>query len=333
MESTGISMRLAAFLTLAMFASLNQAAGDEVRLSLEGTVPMPNVKGRIDHLAVDVKGQRLFVAALANDTFEVLDTATSRHQRSVAGFGEPQGLLYLPETQLLYVANGAGERLDVLDARTFMPALRLEKLADADNVRHNPADETLIVGYGNGALRAIDAKTGRTKSEIHLSGHPESFQVERGGSRIFVNVPSARQIAVADRSKGQVIATWSLSALSNYPMALDETGRRLFVGARRPAALLVHDIDSGKQVARLEVGADADDIFYDAERKRIYVICGEGRLDVVRQEGPDRYVRETTVKTAPGARTGLFSAEEKRLYVAVPAAATLPARILIYSIQ
>jgi len=300
-------------------------------LELVATIPMPNVKGRIDHFAVDAKGQRLFVAALGNDTVEVLDIARNRHEKSLAGFGEPQGLLYLQETQQLYVGNGSSNRLDVLDGRSFKRALRMDKLDDADNLRYDPAAGSVIVGYGTGALRIVDARSGASKGDIALAGHPEAFQVERGGTRIFVNVPTFRQVAVVDRAKGNVVATWPVSARQNFPMALDENGRRLFSGARFPALVLVHDLDSGKEVARLEIGDDTDDLFFDAERKRLYVICGEGRVDVFRQESADRYVNEGSVTTAPKARTGLFVPEAGRLYVAAPATGDSPARVLVYA--
>ena len=300
-------------------------------LELVATIPMPNVKGRIDHFAVDAKGQRLFVAALGNDTVEVLDIARNRHEKSLAGFGEPQGLLYLQETQQLYVGNGSSNRLDVLDGRSFRRALRMDKLDDADNLRYDPAAGSVIVGYGTGALRIVDARSGASKGDIALAGHPEAFQVERGGTRIFVNVPTFRQVAVVDRAKGNVVATWPVSARQNFPMALDENGRRLFSGARFPALVLVHDLDSGKEVARLEIGDDTDDLFFDVDRKRLYVICGEGRVDVFRQESADRYVNEGSVTTAPKARTGLFVPEAGRLYVAAPATGDSPARVLVYA--
>ena len=332
MESTSVPVRLAFFLMLAMVGPLAQGAGGEADLALLATVAMPNVKGRIDHFTLDVKGRRLFVAALGNDTVEVIDTDKNRHERSIPGFREPQGLLYLPRAQVLYVAN-AGGGVDILNGRTLAPARRLEGLDDADNVRSDASAGRVIVGYGKGSLRLLDAASGEAKGDVRLAGHPESFQLERGGARVFVNVPTARQIAVVDRSRGQVIATWPVSARSNFPMALDESGRRLLVGARSPAAMLVYDVDSGKEVARLEIGGDSDDLFFDAAGKRIYAICGEGRIDVIRQESPDRYAREASVKTAPGARTGLWVAEERRLYVAAPAVGSNPARILVYQVR
>jgi DNA-binding beta-propeller fold protein YncE len=298
------------------------------------TISLPSVKGRIDHFGFDLRRQRLFVAALGNDTLEVVDLKAGRRERSLDGFGEPQGVLYLPELNRIYVANGSANRVDVLDGSSLARIGRVEGLEDADNVRYDAGSRKVYVGYGKGALRALDPATGDSSGDIRLAGHPESFQLETSGTRIFVNVPPAHHVAVVDRTKRAVVATWGVpGAESNYPMALDESGRRLFVGARKPAVLLVYDIDSGKVVAKQPVGEDTDDIFFDPKRKRLYVICGEGRIDIVRQEDPDHYSLEGTVRTAPRARTGLFVPEEGRLYVAAPAAGTSPARLLSYRLH
>jgi hypothetical protein len=319
-------------LALTTATALAQAA-DGAALELVATIPMPAVKGRIDHFAVDLKGQRLFVAALGNDTVEIVDVKRNRHAQSVAGFSEPQGVLYLPDTDRLYVANGGGDRVDILDGSSLAPLQRIEALADADNVRYDAAHRTVIVGHGKGALRILEAGAGGRAGDIRLAGHPESFQLEPNGPRIFVNVPEARQVAVVDREKRRTIATWKVPAERNFPMALDAAGRRLFVGARSPAVMLVYDIDSGKVVARLPIGGDTDDIFFDAVRKRVYVICGEGRIDIFRQESADRYAHQGSVKTAPGARTGLLVPEERKLYVAARAAGASPARVLVYGVR
>jgi DNA-binding beta-propeller fold protein YncE len=255
---------------------------------------------------------------------EVLDIGQNRRERSVRGFHEPQGIGYIGSENRLYVAN-AGGGVDVLDATSFSRVKHVQALDDADNVRYDARAGTVFVGYGSGALRMLDAKNG----EIALAGHPESFQLESNGPRIFVNVPTARHVAVVDRVKRAVVATWPVPAKANFPMALDEQGRRLFVGARSPALMLVYDIDKGSVVARAQIGGDTDDLFFDARRKLVYVVCGEGRVDVLGQQG-DKYVLEQSVKTAPRARTGLFVAEENRLYVAAPATGRSPARVLVF---
>ncbi len=306
------------------------APGRSPRWSSSRQSQLAGVKGRIDHLAADPKTHRVFVAALGNDTVEVVDLEGNRHA-AIAGFSEPQGIAYVAESNRLFVANGEGGRVDIVDAASLAVLGRINALDDADNVRYDAASRTVLVGYGNGALGILDAARGELIAGIALPGHPESFQLERAGPRVFVNVPTARKVVVVDRVKRQALATWNVpDAAGNFPMALDEAGHRLFVGARFPAVMLVYDTDSGKVVARVPIGRDTDDIFFDAERKRIYVICGEGRVDVLRQDGPDRYVREATIETAARARTGLFVPEEGRLYVAAPAAGASPARVLVY---
>jgi len=330
MESAGLSSSLIAGLALAMTIPSTYGAG-EPPLEPVATIEMPGVKGRIDHLSVDLKRHRLFVAALGNNTVEVLDVERQRHEKSLPGFGEPQGVLYLADPDRLYVANGTGERLDILDGNSFASVKRIAKLPDADNVRYDHGAGKVVVGYGKGALQMLDPGSGEAAAEIRLPAHPESFQLERNGSRIFVNVPDARQVAVVDRSTRALVAAWEVpGARSNFPMTLDEAGRRLFVGARSPALLLVYDTASGKVVAKPQIGADTDDLFFDAKRKQLYVICGEGRVDVLRQEDPDHYSQIATVKTAPRARTGLFVPEEGKLYVAAPAVNGATARILVY---
>src|SRR5262245_56221992 len=321
-------------LFLASLACPFASPAADTPVELTETIELPSVKGRIDHLAFDTKQRRLFVAALGNDTLEVVHVKETRRERSLSGFGEPQGVLYVPELDRLYVANGSGNRLDILDGTSLARINSVAGLGDADNVRYDAGARKVYVGYGKGALRALDAATGNSAGDIRLSGHPESFQMEARGQRIFVNVPTARHVAVVDRTKAAVIATWPVpDAAANYPMALDEAGRRLFVGARKPAVVLVYDIDTGKVVGRQPIGGDVDDLFFDSARKRLYAVCGEGRIDVVRQEGPDRYSLQGTIQTSPRARTGLLVPEEARLFVAAPARGASPARVLAYRVH
>lgn len=302
-------------------------AASAAPLEAVGTIAMPGVKGRIDHFGVDVAGHRLFVAALGNDTVEVFDVEANKHLRSLAGFGEPQGLLYVPDARRLFVANGTADRVDILDGESLELVKRVEKLPDADNLRLDPANRRVVVGYGKGALRVLDPSTGESSAEVRLSGHPESFQLERNRPRAYVNVPSVGHVAVVDRETAKVTATWGVTgARAHFPMALDEEGKRLFVGARSPAVMLVYDTGSGRLRAKVPICGDTDDLFFDAERKRVYVVCGEGRVQVF----SDGFSREASLPTSRGARTGLFVPEYGRLYVAAPARGASPARILIF---
>ncbi len=303
-------------------------------LSLVRTIALPNVEGRIDHLALDTTGEKLFVAALGNNTVEVVDVKNGTHIRSLPGFREPQGIASIPEANLIAVANGQGDGVQTIDATDYHLGRAIPLGEDADNVRYDPAAKTLYVGYGSGALAAIGATDGRVLGTVKLAGHPESFQLEQTGSRIFVNVPPGDRIAVVDRQSMKIAATWPVAgAKANFPMALDEAGHRLFVGCRRPAKILVYDTTSGKEIGGFDIVGDTDDIFYDAQRKRLYVSGGEGFIDVLDARQPATLTRLARVSTAAGARTSLFVPEHGRLYLAVPHRGDQKAEIRVYDVR
>ena len=316
----------------AMFATALPAADMHMSSPLElvQTIPLPDVRGRIDHLAIDADEGRLFVAALGNDSVEVLDLRAGRRVARITGLHEPQGIGYVRSANRLFVANGGGS-IDLFEASSLRRVSRIVGLDDADNVRLDPAGGKIYVGYGH-ALAAMHAESGKLLESIRLPGHPESFQLESAGMRIFVNVPSAAQITVVDRSKKVATAAWNLGGkAANFPMALDEVRHRLFVATRKPAALLAFDTGSGARKADLSIAGDADDLFYDVKRKRLYVICGEGVVDVFDQKDADHYERAAEVRTVRGARTGLFVPSRDALFVAVPAHAGGPAEIRTFS--
>jgi len=319
------------FLIAAVAIAALQSRSAQEPLILVRSIDLPRVEGRIDHLAFDAAGQRLFVAALGNNTVEVLDLKSNSHIKSVPGFREPQGIAVLPDPKLVAVANGQGEGMQFIDAGDYHPARLVRLGEDSDNVRYDPATGRLFVGFGAGALASISPADGKVLGEAKLSGHPESFQLERSGPRVFVNVPTADQIAVVDRAVMKVIATWPVvGAKSNFPMALDEANHRLFVGCRRPARVLMYDATTGKESGSFEIVGDTDDLFYDAARKRLYVSGGEGYLDVFQEEGAYRFARIAHIATAAGARTSLWVPEQARLYLAVPHRGSQKAEIRIY---
>jgi DNA-binding beta-propeller fold protein YncE len=204
---------------------------------------------------------------------------------------------------------------------------------DADNLRYDPARQRLYVGYGNGALGAYDVAKGTRLPDIPLDAHPESFQLDAASNRIFVNVASRQKVAVVDANRNAVAATWPVTAgAANFPMALDASHHRLFVLTRKPPHLVVFDTESGKTVATLEADGDADDLFYDAAQSRLYGCFGAGSVMVYAQNDPDHYTVLAKIPTAAGARTGLFSADLRRLFVAVPHRANPPAEIRVFDV-
>lgn len=301
-------------------------------LALVRTIDLPRVEGRIDHLALAAAGHRLFVAALGNDTVEVLDVDAGTHVESLRGFLEPQGIAVASDAKVVAVANGEGEGLQLLDAETYRPRQLIRLGADSDNVRYDAPAKRLYAGFGDGALAAIDTATARVLGEARLAGHPESFQLERSGRRIFVNVPTAAQIAVVDRTTMKVVTTWPVtSARANFPMALDEAGHRLFIGCRRPAKALVIDTATGRELASLDIVGDTDDLFYDGVRRRLYVSGGEGYIDVFQDREVNRFTRIAHIPTAAGARTSLFVAELGRFFLAVPHRDGQKAELRVYA--
>lgn len=299
-------------------------------LSLTARIDLPNVNGRIDHFSADLKGQRLFLSALGNHTVEVLDIQAGKHLRTLPGLAEPQGVYFDPTTNRLFVACAQDGAVKIYDAVTFQ-LLETAKLGgDADNIRYDARGKRVIVGYGDGALGFLDS-SGKKTGEIALDAHPESFQLEKTGPRVFVNVPDKKEIQVADLSTNKLLSKWPVtSALKNYPMALDEADHRLIVGCRAPARMLAIDTETGKQVASVEIVGDTDDLFYDAARKRVYVIGGQGFVDVFEQKDADHYERTEHLATAAGARTGLFVPDWGKLFVAVPHRGEQRAEVLVF---
>lgn len=325
--------RLASWLVLAALAAQPAAAEPPALPREVARIPLPGVVGRIDHLALDARTGRLFVAALGNDSVEGIDLAQKRRVAHLEGFREPQGVAFLASVRKLFVTNGEGAGVTVLDGDTLARVAWVELRADPDNLRPDPGAGLLWVGEGRGAagaLAALDPESAEVVAEIPLGGHPESFQLEANGPRIFVNVPGRHEVAVVDREQRRVVARWRLSCAANFPMALDEEHRRLLVGCRRPATILVLDTGTGAPTADLRSPADADDIFLDPERDRVYVSGGEGLTRVYARPGADRFEPVGDLPTAPGARTSLFVAERRRLYVAAPAREGASAEIRVF---
>lgn len=332
-------MRAIAFLALTVTYLLSagaqptppKALGDAAPLRLVQTIPMAGVEGRIDHLAVDLAARRLFICALGNGTLEVVDLEKGQRVQSISGFKEPQGIVFLPKTKTVVVASGGDGHLSFLEGPPFKVSKALSLGEDADNVRYDPQQELIYVGHGDGALAIVDAVKREQIGDVPLEAHPESFQRESSG-RVFVNEARGARVAVVDVARKAVTSRWELGGASaNYPMALDEAHHRLFVGTRQPPRLIVLDTETGKVVASLETEADVDDIFHDAARRRVYVIGGGGSVVVYDQASPDRYAERARVRTAEGARTGLFAPESGHLFVAVPHRANPVAEIRVFT--
>src|SRR5213595_4034599 len=310
------------------------AHAEQEAIKLKQTIALPGVEGRIDHFALDPSGERLFVCALGNNTVEVLDLRKGQRIHSITGLGSPQGIVYVPELNRIFVANDKGGIFKIYDGKLFQSVAEVDFKDDADNVRYDNAAKKIYVGFGSGGIAIVNVSDGKQVGSIKLSAHPEAFELEKQGKRIFVNVPNSRHVAVIDREKGEVVTTWKTDlAFGNFPMALDEANHRLFVGCRIPSKLVVLNTDSGDAVTKIDISGDPDDVFYDNKRHRIYAICGAGKIDIIEQTDANSYKAFTKVDTASGARTGLFVPEQDTLFVAVPNRGSQQAEIRRYGVE
>jgi hypothetical protein len=308
----------ATILVLVLMA-LWRANAEPASLVLEKTIPLPNVGGRIDHMAIDRKRQRLIVAALGNDTVEIIDLAVGKPLHSIRGLAEPQGVAYVDQTDVIFAANAGDGSVRSFRGEDFSALDRTDLRRDADNIRIDPRNGNVVVGYGDGGLAIVDPTSRRVIGTVALRGHPEGFQIDATTGRAFVNVPDHSQIAVVDLDARRQIATWKVPGVSsNYPMALESARGMLAAVFRSPPSLVLLDTKTGTVTARLPACGDADDVFFDARRERIYVSCGSGEIAVFQRDGGN-YRPLPRVTTVSGARTSLFVPEMDRLFLAVRA--------------
>jgi DNA-binding beta-propeller fold protein YncE len=305
-----------ALATMTLPTASSVAAEAEAALLLERTIPLEHVSGRIDHMAIDIGRKRLFIAELGNNSVDVIDLSEGRPIHRFSGLREPQGIGYAAAANLVVVANAGDGTVRMFQGESFAPLGSIALGDDADNVRLDPGTGAVFVGYGSGGLAIIDPKSRTKIADISLPAHPEAFQIDPDAGRAFVNVPDAGQIAVVDLEKRRQLASWRVPGLSaNFPMALDSARSVLATVFRRPSRLVLLDARTGGITGKLPVCADADDVFFDAKRERIYVSCGSGEIAVFQRDG-GTYRPLTSVATASGARTSLFVPQLDRLFVA-----------------
>jgi len=327
---------LAVLISASLALSQDQpSVPEKAPLLLVQEIPLPNVGGRIDHFTFDAKRKRVIGAALGNNTVEVVDTFAGRDIHSITGAAAPQGVVYVADLDKLFVANGTDGKLRIYDGDSFKLLNTVDIGEDADNVRCDPVEKKIYVAYGGdegGGLAVIDAVSGKRLEDVaKLDAHPESFQIATSKSAIYANIATKAKVVVIDRATHKV-TEWPLkTGKANYPMAFDEADHRVFVVTRKPAQLVVLDSDSGAMVGSVPCVSDADDLYYDAGRKRIYVPGGEGFISVIQQIDADHYRPLAKIPTTVGARTGLWYEKRDRFYLAVPASSKQGAALWVYA--
>jgi DNA-binding beta-propeller fold protein YncE len=270
-------------------------------------------------LALDGKGHRLFVANLSNDSLDIVDLKAGRLLKQIPGQEKIQGVAYAPDLDRIFVGNGESGVCNAFDGKDYS-LLHSFKLPDADNVRYDAKSARIYVTHAENALTVIDAKALKPLATIKLPGPPEAFQLDVAKSRIFLNCTAPSEVVVIDAKKQGVATSYPLKkAKGNFPLALDADNHRVFVGCRQPPVIVALDAETGKEVARIGIAGDIDDLFHDAKRKRLYATCGAGFLAVVEQKDRDRYEVIEKIATVRQARTGLFDPATGRFYLILPA--------------
>lgn len=322
------------FLAVLLISSCNKTiTQNKSTLSEIQTFEMPGVKGRVDHLSIDLKSNRLFVAALGNGTVEVIDLTNGKIIHTIKNLKEPQGVEYVQQYDLLFITSAGDGTCKIFNASDFKLLKQIQFESDADNIRYDKNTRIVFVGFGSGGIAAIDAMNLKLLFKINLSAHPEAFQIDEKNGRIFVNIPDANQLDVIDINKKQVTGRIRLGIKGNFPMELDTTNQVIFIGSRSPSRLVLFDARTLRMISKNNISGDADDIYYDGADSLIFVSCGSGYIDIFKQKNSKNIYLKEKVKTIPGARTSLFVPESRKLFVAARRYNGLNAKVLEYSIK
>jgi DNA-binding beta-propeller fold protein YncE len=298
-----------------VFALTTQAA----ELELVQTIPLKGKAGGLDHLALDAKRERLFVANKANNTLDIVDLKNGKLLQQKPNQTGIQGIAYAPDLDRVFVGLDSNGLCNAFDGATYKLLKTVSFKDDADNVRYNPAKRVVYVAHAEKALGVIDAKTYAKKADIKLPAAAEGFQIESKRPRLYLVTPTPSQLVLIDTDKNAVVTTYPIkSAAGGHPVALDEANHRVMIGCRKEPMLVVLDTETGKEVATVPIAGDVDDVYLDAKRKRLYASCGEGSIVVIEQQGADQYKEVERVPTVKGAKTCFYAPETGRLYLAVP---------------
>jgi DNA-binding beta-propeller fold protein YncE len=313
-------------------------------LALVQTIPIPNVKGRLDHLWVDVGSKRLFVAGLENGSVEVIDLKSAKWLQTIPGFQKPQGIQFVPRLNKVFVASGDDGMVRVFNGKSYrlLDSLKLDR--GANRIAFDPRRNLLYVGYGgkdagqdHGEVAVIDAATDRIIATLVVDAHPAELLLGDTGKKLFALIPAKDEVQVVDTASGKTEGKWRVSSKSPGDAALEIAGQRLLIGTHTPPSMVVMDSRHGEETASLPTVEGMDGVYFDARKKRVYVSGGRGfdvgSISVYQQTGADQYKNIGDIPTKPGAGTSFWSPELNRYYVAAPAHNGEQASVLVFQPQ
>jgi DNA-binding beta-propeller fold protein YncE len=332
-----IAMKLYLTYLAFLFSSLSckgqKKVGSE-HLKLEKEIQLPDVRGRIDHMAVNVREKIVYIAALGNNTVEVVDLSKGAVMHSIKGIEEPQGIAYIPEQNEIAVASGGNGDCIFFNASTFQQVATIHLSGDADNIRYDSTERKIYVGYGNGGMALIDPIVHKQTGDVKLSAHPESFQLDKKNNKLYVNLPNDHSIAIIDLKRFALADTWKIGQYrANYPMTLDTANNLVFVGYRKPALLVGYDSQTGKEKSNNELVGDVDDIFYYPGRNEIIASGGGGYINIFKTGSGSGFTQIANIPTREGARTALLISALQTFILAERATGSKNATIAVYTIN
>jgi hypothetical protein len=326
---------------LAILASLSTPAAhaqSPAPLTLAKIIPLPGVSGKFDHFAIDLAAQRLFAAATGNHSVEVIDLKTNKVQQSIAGLGKPHGLAWVEATGSLYVADGSLAELRVYTGTPLALAGKIKLSDDADDMVYDEANKILYVGHGTGdaanpaRIAVVDTAHFTLAANLSVATHPEALEIDSASHRVFANIADSKEVAVIATDTKTIATQWKLTkAADNVPLAFDAEHQVLLVACRTPGTLIALDAASGRELATVPSAAGADDLFYDSDLRRAYLISGAGEVDSYQVDAAKSLHPLAVLNTVPGAKTALYVPAQKLLYVGIPGAAGHDAEIRAYA--
>lgn len=319
------------FMCTSATSCYSQSETGKQLLKFEKEIPLSNVKGRIDHMDINIKEQIAYIAALGNNTLEIVNLKSAKVTGSIKGLDEPQGVAYISKHEEILVANGGTGECGFYSAVTLKKTGSIKLTDDADDVRYDANADKIYVGYGSGGIAIIDAASHKQVGDIKLSAHPESFQLDPQVNKLWVNLPGSGMVGVADLKTLKQTAKWSrLLPRSNFPMAYDEAQHRIIVGYRLPAKLIIYDSETGKEIFSGAMVGDVDDLYWDQHSKSIFISGGSGAVNIFKQTGDASYRKIADIKTRNGARTSLLVPELGLFLIAARADGDHGAALLVY---
>ena len=320
------------FLTAAaLLAGLAFGQAEAAPLTQIGSIPLGDAKGTIADLGMDYANQRLFVLEPDAGTLAVVDLAGAKLAQSVTGLASPRGLARAPTDNRLYVST-AGGKLMIYAGAPLKAEGSVDVGANQGMLHYDAGSERIYLALGGKKIAIIDSTHNKHWDNIRLNAEPGPLVLEENGSRIFVGAASEPRILVADRDGNKQTASWSTGSNgAAEAVALDEDGGRLFAAFSKPPALAWFDLVDGTLKGTAPACAEPGQLLTDDSRHRVYLICGEGKIQVFARDSAGAYADIGSVPTDKGAVAALLVPTTGRLFLGVPAEGGHGAEIRIYA--